>query len=369
MLELQKYLRDGHTVADLTTNFPIKSSFHSNHPNLVLFKYNKIDCDFNVQMTREARGVILDANDNWNLVNYSFMKFFNFGEGLADKIDWKDIKIQEKLDGSLMQLWSYNGKWYVSTSGTADASGQVNDFGFSFEELFWKIFKSYDQDLPDPNLNISFTFEMMSLYNKIVVTHPEPKLTIIGARNLNTGKEISAEEAGKYFPKIPVVKEYTNFFSIEDLIATLATMPLNQEGYICLSKNLNEFGNFSRFKLKSPAYVAAHHLKSGLSSNRSLVTVILAEEVDEVSLILPEYKDILFNLNEKYKALVDELTKEYDKIKDVETQKEFAGYAVLSKCSSALFGVRNKKSASIKEHLTKMNVDSIVQLLGLRTDK
>jgi hypothetical protein len=49
--------------------------------------------------------------------------------------------VYAKEDGSLCQLFWYDNKWNIATSGSPDASGNVGDWGFTFEELFWKIWE------------------------------------------------------------------------------------------------------------------------------------------------------------------------------------------------------------------------------------
>ena len=62
-----------------------------------LFKYVQISSDFSLRAVREARGIIFREKD-WKVVCFPFVKFFNVGEIYADKIDWNDFKVQEKID-------------------------------------------------------------------------------------------------------------------------------------------------------------------------------------------------------------------------------------------------------------------------------
>ncbi len=77
-------------------------------------------------------------------------------------------KVYEKLDGSLMVLYFYDRAWHVQSSGTPDASGEVNGFGFSFAELFWKVWNEQGYQLPQET-DCCFMFELMTRYNRIVV--------------------------------------------------------------------------------------------------------------------------------------------------------------------------------------------------------
>lgn len=381
---LQDFLRNngnrsGGTIEDLTAQYAIKTSRHSKYNNLVLFKYDMIESPMAEPIVQECRGVILDENNDWAVVSRPFDKFFNHGEGHAKELDWKTTKIQEKVDGSLMTIYVYDSSWHVASSGTPDAGGLVNDFGFSFAELFWKTLEQYDVTLPKKDCGICFMFELTSQYNKIVVRHSKPSLTLLGARDLTTQKEIKPSEALRLleswdperrtgnratFDKLQAVKEFP-LTSYEEIYATFPSIdPLSMEGYIAVCVDAD--GNFNRQKIKSPAYVALHHMRDSLGSQKALVIVALNGEIDEVGVAFPEYLNSLKDIKARIYDLVVELETAYDKIKHIPVQKDFAIAACTTRCSSALFAVRGGKSTSIRSHIQKMNIDSVMSLLGYK---
>ena len=122
-LALQHLLRS--SGLEGTVPLAIKARRHAQYPQLVCFKYNQRLSPMADAAVQEARGLILDEDDNWNVVSMSFTKFFNLEEQLAAEIDWDSAVVEEKLDGSLMSLYWYDGAWQVQSSGTADASGPV----------------------------------------------------------------------------------------------------------------------------------------------------------------------------------------------------------------------------------------------------
>jgi hypothetical protein len=366
MLELQKFFKDGGTIESLEEKYHIKATRHSKYASLVLFKYNQIESDFSQKIVCESRGIILSEYSDWKIISRPFDKFFNAEEGFAQSINWQDCLVQEKLDGSLATLYVYDGQWHVATSGTPDASGQVNGFGFSFADLFWKTFDSYNQELPSTDCKMCFMFELMTPHNMQVVKHPEPKLTLIGARDLSNQKEYHAGEAQKFFSKIPVVQEFP-INSLEEIKQSFEKMdPTKQEGFVVLNKKHNSFGSFNRIKVKSPAYVSLHHMRDGLNSQKNIVNVVRLGEISEIIAHFPEYSEMLYEVKFKYDLLVHELEKEYNDLKDCETQKEFAVQAVLSRCSSALFALHAKKTSSIKEFLKDYKIDSLMRILGYK---
>ena len=113
-MEIQKRLRDGMPLNQLK-KYGICYKRHKRYPNLVLFKYH-FHAEFQVfgfyffvileeVMVREARGLILDQDDNWNVVAFPYGKFFNYGEELAAEIDWDTAQVYEKLDGCIATLY------------------------------------------------------------------------------------------------------------------------------------------------------------------------------------------------------------------------------------------------------------------------
>jgi hypothetical protein len=361
MLHIQAFLREGHTLEELAAPpYAISAKAHPQYP-LYLLKYDQIESDFSNDIVKECRGIVLDRDNDWNVVNYSMSKFHNYGEQLASNIDWSTARIFTKEDGSLIQLFVYDGKWMMATSGSF-GDGSVGDYGFSFSELWYKTFA---HKLPPVDCGCSFFFELCTPYNKIVVRHTEPHVVLLGGRNLTTMKELSLEEAHAYFPECKKVDSHP-FASFNECIAAMEKIsPLDQEGLVVCD------GFFNRVKIKSAAYVALHHLKDSLgSSRRALVGVVLNNEVDEVCISFPEYKEILFEARDRLNTLVSELEQTYDAVRHIESQKAFA-LAIVGKCrcTSALFALRAGKTQSIRHYLNDMHIDSVMEMLGYRTEK
>lgn len=363
-LELQKFFRNGGTIQDLDTVYGVDTTAHGKYPNLLLFKYNQITCNYNNKIVRESRGIILDSDDDYNIVARPFDKFFNYAEGFADPIDWNDATIYEKIDGSIMCLYHYDNAWHVSSSGTPNAGRNVNGFDFTFADLFWKTFNKYHVNLPNPDCDFCFMFELTSPYNKVVVKHMTESLTLIGARHLLTQEEVSVDVASKFLPRIPVVKS----FKMKDLNEVLNCLPdldpLSQEGYVvCNNSQVNSNGNFNRIKIKSPKYVALHHLRDGLNSKKNLTQIVRTGEISEIIAHFPEFNVILTDIKAKYDDLISEIEKDYQEIKDIELQKEFALKAMNKRTKSALFTLRNGQAKSIPDYLKSIHIDSFMSLM------
>jgi hypothetical protein len=356
-LEVQKYLRDGGTVEGLKTKYAINAIRHPHRMNLVLLKYDQLESPFAEEIVQERRGIILDEFNDWDLVCYRFKKFFNHGEGHAASIDWSSARVEEKVDGSLMTTYFYDGKWFVATSGSPDASGQVGDFPFTFKELFWNTFSDMGYRTEAMNPDLCYSFEMTSQYNRVVVRYTEPSLTLIGIHDPRWGNELDISR----IKEMKIVKTYdlTSFDQIVDTFATID--PLSQEGYIVVD------GQFNRVKMKNPAYVAIHHLKDGFGFKR-ITEIVRTSEGSEFLTYFPEYEPQFTEVQTKYDALVSELEVLYASIKDIETQKDFALAVQAAKCRApgAMYSMRSGKVDSIKKYLREMNLDALMGILGLK---
>lgn len=160
---VQEFLRNGGTLSDLERDYHIHVKRHKDYNNLVLLKYS-IDTPMGEEISQDCRGIILDENDNWKIVCFPYRKFFNYGEGHATQIDVNTMKVYEKLDGSLMTLYWYDNKWHVASSGTPDASGNINESDKTFADLFWKVWSQLNYIFPT-NRDMCYMFELMTGHN------------------------------------------------------------------------------------------------------------------------------------------------------------------------------------------------------------
>lgn len=363
MCVLQQYLRNGNSLKDLTAKYAIAVKQDIEYPNLYLFKYSQIDSPMDEKIVQESRGIILDSANNWRIVSRPFDKFFNAGEGHAAKIDWTKVIVQEKLDGSLMTLYYYDGNWRVASSGNSSASGNINNSNFTFADYFWEAFRKQNLQLPH-YIGYCYIFELTGPLNRVVVPHNEVGITLLGARNLITQKELLANEVNSVLcTNFPTVQHYF-YSSLEEVIQSFGgKSPLSHEGCIALSRD--DTGEISRIKIKHPGYVAIHHAKDGFNE-RTFLEIVRTGETSEVVALYPEYLEILNKVQNRYKELINELEITYSSYKNIINQKEFALAVKNSRLSSALFCLRSGKVKSIKEFVQSMNIDNLMEILKLR---
>jgi hypothetical protein len=352
----------------LRERYGIRSKRHPKYPNLVQFKYDQIESPMGEPIVQCARGIILDEKDGWRAVCRPFDKFFNHGEGHAAQIDWSTARVQEKLDGSLLCLWFYDGEWRVSTSGDPSASGNVNGFSFTFEELFWRAWKEEGYSLPTSGWHdFTFMFELTTPYNRVVVPHKESRLTLIGVRHNPTGGEFLFDcvwdlNVGRGVPWRRV-REFP-LQRIDDVLGTFASMdPLCQEGYVVLDEK------FNRIKVKHPGYVALHHLKDGLTPRR-LLEIARSGESTEFLAHFPEFEEEFTRIKGKLDELIRKANIVYSTYELIPDQKEFA-LAVTKhpEVQHCCFAWRRRHVSSAQEYYANVHIQTLQRLLGLKEEE
>ena len=357
---LQEHLRT-YGLASVCELFDIKSKPHPKYPNLVQLKYSQIDSDMSEPVVQACRGIVLDSENDWDVACHVFDKFFNQGDSRCNDLDWPSAKVFEKMDGSLVQLFHYDDAWHMTTSGSPDGGGIVFNFTktatMTFSDLFWQTWEELKYNSPQ-NPDICYSFELCTPYNRVVVDTQDSRIVLLGARNRKTHKEITVKEAsaGKNWE---AVEEY-NLKNLTEVLATLEDMnPYEQEGYVVCDKS------FNRTKIKSPKYVAVHHA-IGCLSPRNLLEVIRKGEGPEFLAHFKEFKKAYDEIKDKYDKLVLSIEEDYEKVKHIEDQKEFAAAALAFDVPSALFTLKNGRSHSVKEALSKVQIKNLERLLDIK---
>jgi hypothetical protein len=325
---------------------------HGELESLIQLNYSQIDSTID-PISNECRGLVLDLN-TLEVVCRGFGRFFNHGQKEAAPIDWSTAKVQEKLDGSLILCFWYNNRWNFATRGSVGAYGNVGTNTFSFNEFVKNIWceNKYQIDM-DPQY--SYMFELTSPENRIVVAYPDRKLTLLAVINKETGLELDIQGIPTNIPK---VKSF-NIRSFDDAAKMLETSsPMELEGFVVVD------ANFNRVKIKSPQYVACHHMRDKCTP-RGMLNLIRIGEDEEFLSYFPEHKLSLFEMKAKLNALDFGLIDHYNTIKYIDIRKEFALQAIKSPCSGALFAMKDHRVGSIREFLLhNLHEDKLLELLG-----
>lgn len=332
----------------------------------IMFSYNMIESDFSERIVRESRGIILREED-FMPVCVPFFKFFNVQESYADEIDWKSARVQEKLDGSIIKVWFDDTRdvWMVSTNGTIDArkaeiQASVILDGVeisSYFDLFLASDIGVTPDLSNWDEGYTYMFELTSPFNRIVVPYTETKIWHIGTRNNATLEEVNVDLGFDKPAEYPLS-------TLDECLDAVSKLPYNEEGYVVVDKY------WRRVKIKSPAYVTAHHsINNGVITDERKLDMIISHTHEDFLSMFPEYTESFDVVLEAYKVFIERVTEDWKSCQVAlpvfETRKEQAEYIKHTTCPALMFSLLDEKVSSIDEWVTSMNRDKILKWIGL----
>lgn len=290
-MEIQKFIESHDNWETLLTEPPYSLSIKK-EGKFVMFNYNLLNSDMSIPLVRECRGLILEEG-TWKVLCRGMDKFSNAHEGDSDldKIDWQTASVQEKVDGTLIFVWHYIDGWHVSTRSNIDArNAPLNVGGFeTFYDLFVDaVFKKFDylEDFFDIlATELTYWFELVSPYNRIVVPYEETKLYFLGWRwrleDHNYIEEVPGASEMSYYFDTP--KEYP-LHSFNEVCAAARKMGWDEEGFVVCD------ADFHRIKVKSFSWVAAHYvMNNGVQTDERLVDIIRSGESAEFCEYCPQY--------------------------------------------------------------------------------
>lgn len=319
MTLIQKYLKT-HTLSELYSEQGVESSFNKDK-TLMSLNYSQIHADNKNPLACQCRGIILARPKNKpfddNVVgetiiaSYGFNRFFNEGQEEV-KVNYQDknLKVYEKLDGTCIFLYFYNG-WKVATRSCPEADIIINDSEFDFSKLFKRALEEtikikFEDYVKTLDKNLTYIFELTTPINMIVVFQNEFKVTLLGARDKTTLKEIELEKIDNLVPKVAAY----SLNKLEEIITFVnARNGTEYEGVVICDSN------FNRAKIKSIAYCAMNRVNDKLGkSERSIIELILLEKEDDALTFVPDFvKEKIVSYKEQIAKLFQHIDEEYPK--------------------------------------------------------
>lgn len=363
-----------HGVDALTEQFGIKVRREG---GLVVLNYDQIESPKTDPIVMECRGLILDEQNDFEIVSRSYDRFFNLGEALnvMPEIDWKTAKLYEKIDGSLIRMYKHNGMWQIATRGTAFADVPCGDWGITFREL---VYKALDVENDDEfqalmmqslmHQGNTYIFELTSVENRVVKSYEGYKLHFLGTRQHEGDCRIDSEHEEKWLrsgscilgDRIHFPKEYS-FATEEDCVTAVRELKDLDEGYVLYQNGV------PICKVKSPAYVAVHHIRGeGLNPKRCAELVLSGEE-EEYLTYFPSDEEVIEPYSQAYGLLQNDIRLAYRATKHIENQKEFALAIAHHKFKGVLFTARSKGiewQQAFNEARLQLRIEMLMKYVG-----
>jgi len=336
------------TLDELQAELCLEVNRHPSLP-LAILNYHQKDSPKTHPVVRECRGLIINTESN-SLVARSFPRFFNWGE-VADEMplfNWDNSVALEKVDGSLVLFYQFDGSWRANTRGSYADGNMFNAWQAQYHKMppdwTWtqgilsalniKSLKELDSYL-DPSL--TYVCEFCSLWNKVVRSYTEPCVYLL---TCYAGEE---EVGPRPCPLFRNVMSYS-LRSAEEVTDYVNSQPeATWEG--CVVKD----DAHRRWKLKNKRYLSLHKMKGAngdaLYNPKTLLPFILDGEDGEVLATYPEVTECFHHYKAKVDAAYTELEQIWNQYKDIVNQKDFA-LSIQGKTpfTGFLFSARKNKS-------------------------
>lgn len=346
------------TAFEALADQDIRVAKDERYPNLFCLKYGSIMADKGSRIVQACRGAVVERGSDgmFSLVAYAFDRFFNLGEGHCHNLDWKNVRVYEKYDGSLIKLFFYKGEWLVSTSGSVAGSSEVGSTGRSFSQLFWDVFHEvgYSEDQLDPSL--CYVFELCHRDNRIVVDYAEPQLPLLAVRDRTRDlKELDLEDFGLRCG-YSLADSYP-FGDQDAVVSAVNGRGADFEGFIL-------FDGVGRVKVKSDVYCQLHKVRG--NGDPDFSELFLGDDLEEFLLHFPEYRErfqIHMDTLRVYENLVNHVLEHYGCL----PLKEFAAkvFELAPSVSGACFSVKSGKFSNFGFWLESLTPKKLDALLGI----
>jgi T4 RnlA family RNA ligase len=303
------------------------------HPSLPLTIYNytaKAQFDrYWVDATLQCRGLVLD--NNYRTIARPLPKFFNLDE-YQGKIPEGVPNIYEKLDGSLIILFYYQGQWEVASRGS---------FVSEQAQMARVLLANYQADAETLDPAYTYLFEIIYPNNRIVVDYGEDRrLVLLAAVQTETGVELDHTEVN-WSDRSKTYPATTLPDWIKSIVASQSELN-NQEGFIL------RWPNGFRLKYKLADYVRLHRIITRVQAKDIWECLSQNQDLDQFLDSVPDefynwVKDTKLALETKYREIEAECLAVF---KDLGNRKETALYFQTQKYPGVLFLMLDKRDYS-----------------------
>jgi hypothetical protein len=344
------------------------------YSGLLIFKYSQIDSDFSNPIVQEARGIILNADMNFEVECKPFNKFFNIQEKEASHIDWSTAQTMEKVDGSIVKLF-YNDndkRWQWASNGVIDANRvdlMLPSNGIkTFQNMIDAATGMTDYSiLENINLNHEYTyvFELVGPQNRVVIPYDTIQLYYLATiSRLSFFEYYDPTEFLQTFQNVkePKIFPISNEKECMDFVQSPDFNSFLNEGFVVKDDNNN------RVKVKTEDYLRVHRLRGEMiPNNKKILDIILQGEDSEFLSYFPEYKTSFEEVNrmlQRYQTLLENDLEEFKKLNSDLSRKEIAKFASSRTNPSFLFSYYDGKVKTAKDFIREMKIDNLLSFIN-----
>jgi T4 RnlA family RNA ligase len=350
-MQVLQYLST-HTLTQLKEELGIKVSQNELYPYLYVLNYDQINSPKAHPIVVECRSLVLESLDgvNFTVVSRSFDRFFNYGE-CDYSPDISTITCYEKLDGSLIGVFWYNGEWLYRTKSMIMPLSSVQGYERTWKEFIESALDWSNLPTNYMYMNKTYIFEVVGRENRVVVNYEEDGAYLLAIRDNITGAYLDTYTTTFKRPRI------YSFKSTSECLESVKNLPNLEEGYV----GYNEHG-VPCVKIKSPSYLVAHRIKGeGLTPSR-IAEMVVINEYDEYLSIFPEDEKHFTKYILAWGTLLEEVEFVANEFINVVDRKEFA-LKVKDYSTSAVLFQHKTKGGCVKHIMNDQKTSYKVKLL------
>lgn len=308
-----------------------------NHPTLplTLWTYSKETyfSGYWDDITINCRGLVTN-NNTGEIVAKPFKKFFNIEE--QKHVSTTEFDVYEKVDGSLIILFNFEGQWITATTGSFESDHAIISYKILCQTNIDKLF-----------INYTYLLEFTSPNYRIVIDYgPADKLTLLAAINTSTGLEMNYDDLVLEATKIDC-ETVLKYNGVSDYNLLKKLVRDDSEGFVV------RFSNGERVKVKGENYIRLHRIVTNISTTSIWDQLRNCESMEDILTNIPdEFYDVISNyitqlMNEYYdliyknRLIFDEL-----KGKHGDNKKDFALDALKYDDNVLLFDMYNNRNSN-----------------------
>lgn len=362
-LLVQDYLRR-FSYEQLLAEHGVKAKPHNGKVSLV---YDQLAAKDDDPIACQCRGLVL-REGTWEILAHPFHRFFNYGQPTAATIDWGTARFEEKLDGTLLIVYwdEAANRWHCATRSMCEAHGDINGVG-TFSELADRAARALGVGAESlsalmegvgADRLVTHLFELTGPYNTIVCQYADLKLTLLGARSLETGLEIDPVAIGEQLGF--ATARTWRFANIEELLEVVREWdPREFEGVVVKDSA------FNRIKVKSPKYLAVAHAGESIGASwRSACQAVASGAVDDVTDMLPPLaKERVAAVRLALSRALSVTERDFAELRSIDDMKTFALAAQQRAWPAALFSLKRGKAADLSEVVRNCTPDHLLDVL------
>lgn len=278
------------------------------------------------------------------LASLPMEKFFNLYENpMTMNLDLYSIDlIEDKVDGSLISTYAhcaYHQPGYLQLKSKGSLySDQASD------AMLWLSkhgdFKHQLHKLTA--LGYTINLEWLAPHNRIVIGYQEPQLRVLTIRNNMDGSYMNKDNLHDSYKEIRDrwVDQIVVVNTVDDESAVLVgdqLKVLNLKKFVDMIPDMEHIEGFvirlsagQRVKIKTKWYLALHHSKDSINSDRRLYEAVLSEATDDLRSLFHDDPVAIARIevmeqfvDKAYNHLVDTVERFYERNKTLE-RKDFA---------------------------------------------